>query len=290
MGIDISNVNIIECHRLGSRPKSKQEYRPIVVKFLEYAARQAVWNKRSSLAGSKIWLKEDYPAVIERRRKILNPYLRAALQGDPSNPDGRVRAFMKLDKLVLNNQTFTSEMIDAIPHYIIDRVKHPPAMKRTDTITLFFTKECPLSNFYPSTFIVEDTPFINVEQFICFKKAMLFDTREVAKEFLVMREPKDMKRRAKRLKRYDDHVWKASAKDILREALTAKFNQNELLKSELLSTKDTTIGEASPSDVLFGIGLSLFNPNATSPTGWRGGKYTRLCFDGSEGVFKAVCK
>ena len=51
----------------------------------------------------------------------------------------------------------------------------------------------------------------------------------------------------------------------------AKFTQNTALKDALLATGDTTLAEACTHDLLFGIGLSMQNPNAMDPTRWRGG-------------------
>ena len=50
----------------------------------------------------------------------------------------------------------------------------------------------------------------------------------------------------------------------------AKFTQNDHLKNVLLSTGATVLGEASTHDLLFGIGLSLRNPNAMDSRRWRG--------------------
>ena len=44
--------------------------------------------------------------------------------------------------------------------------------------------------------------------------------------------------------------------------------QNEQLKAFLPSTVDNVIGEASPSDQLFGIGMSLNNPSAVDIFLW----------------------
>ena len=40
--------------------------------------RNAVRGKRKLVKGTKIWIKEDYPHDIEKRRQVIWPYLRAA--------------------------------------------------------------------------------------------------------------------------------------------------------------------------------------------------------------------
>ena len=46
--------------------------------------------------------------------------------------------------------------------------------------------------------------------------------------------------------------------------------QNDHLKTELLATGDSLLGEANPTDNYFGIGLSLNNPRALIKSQWRG--------------------
>ena len=57
---------------------------------------------------------------------------------------------------------------------------------------------------------------------------------------------------------------------VLQTALAAKFTQDESMKAALLATGDTVLGEASPTDIFFGIGLSLSNPMVTNQHKWRG--------------------
>ena len=49
-----------------------------------------------------------------------------------------------------------------------------------------------------------------------------------------------------------------------------QFSQNPEIKKHLLSTKGTTLVEASPRDRIWGIGLSATNPDAQNKEKWRG--------------------
>ena len=64
------------------------------------------------------------------------------------------------------------------------------------------------------------------------------------------------------LPNFDAEKWKQHAIEILPPALKAKFEQHDHMRQILLSTGDRLIGEASPSDSLFGIGFALNNPAA----------------------------
>ena len=229
------NAQIVGCHRYGPHKARANEPRPIVVKFLRYEDRVAVWSSRRKLKKTNITVNEDYPPEIEQRRKTLWPYLTAAFEGDPANPKAKVSAFIMLDKLILNNQTFTHDMIDVIPEYIRQRVENPPSSKQTDDVTVFFTKNSPLSNFHPADFDVDGQSYNCAEQYISYQKALLFENSDVAEQVLSLTDPKEMKQKVRRLQGYDEQKWHSEAPAILKTALTEKFSQNDHLKDVLLS-------------------------------------------------------
>ena len=196
------NIQLTACHRFGPHTQKKNTHRSIMVTFLKYSDRNAVWRARSVLHGQNIYVKEDFPAEIEKRRQILRPYLRAAFQGgDPSNPNGRVSAYLKHDSLIVNNQAFKCNMTDSLPEYIQHRVQNPPAEIETDKVFLFFTHNSEFSNFYPSDIDIDGTIFNCVEQYVSYSKAKLF---EESQEFLdlVMYDPRGIRPIRER---YDDH-------------------------------------------------------------------------------------
>ena len=215
MGLDSDDVNIVKAHRVGQfRPKQSSP-REIIVQFANYSEHEKIWEKRSSLRGTNIWMTEDFPAEIEARRKVLWPYLRAARMGDPDKPGNRISAFMRIDKLILNNQIYTTDSVQNIPASIKSRVEHPPARIKSGSVTIFFTKESKLSNFYPCQFEIEGIRFSSVEKYLCYKNALLFDSRDVASDLLTINEPKDLKRRVKRLPNFDADRWATEAGSIL---------------------------------------------------------------------------
>ena len=269
MGLDPSNFHILRAHRLGQYKKQTVP-RPIIFRLANSVERDTVWEKRGALKGSGVWIKEDYPAEIEERRRILWPYVRAARQGDPSNPNVRISAYLRGDKLILNNQSYTTDNIDTLPGFIQSTINNPPVIRKSDEVTIFFTKDCPLSNFHSCEFEIDGVGYLSVEHYLCYQKALLYDTEEVANEIFAMTEPNLQKQRAKRLAKFDQLSWNRKAGDILKTALSAKFAQNENLLRQLISTGDTVIGEACAHDTMFGIGLSLQNPNAMNVARWRG--------------------
>lgn len=54
------------------------------------------------------------------------------------------------------------------------------------------------------------------------------------------------------------------------QANQAKFSQNKELKEFLLNTENKVLVEASPQDMIWGIGLEQNNSDAENPAKWRG--------------------
>ena len=213
---------------------------------------------------------EDFPTEIERRRRKLWPFFCAARAVIANDEGERVKVHLKFDKLVINNQVFTVDNLDEIP------TKYHPtrftSRKQTDEITLFFSKTSPLSNFHHSEFQLDDMKFNCVEQYLAFNKAQMFSEPIISKNIMHTDDPRSQKYLARdsNLNIFDTIKWRLNAVNILRAALEAKFSQNDHLKTELLATWDSLLGEANPTDNYFGIGLSLNNPRALIKSQWRG--------------------
>ena len=109
------------------------------------------------------------------------------------------------------------------------------------------------SNWYKSTFILEDNIFNCVEQYMMFNKAMFFGDLETARLIMNTNNPRKQKELGRLVKDYDDREWSKVREDIVYKGLKAKFDQNPDLKKQLLLTKGTTLVEASPYDRIWGI-------------------------------------
>ena len=65
-------------------------------------------------------------------------------------------------------------------------------------------------------------------------------------------------------------MWSQTTSEILQPALLEQFRQNDRMRDALLATGDAEIAEASALDCLYGIGLSLNNPDAVNKSLWKG--------------------
>lgn len=111
--------------------------------------------------------------------------------------------------------------------------------------------------------------FTCVEQYMMFMKAKLFEDHETADEIMSITNPRTIKRLGRSVRNFNPKVWDDNKYSIVFEGCLAKFSQNEGLKKRLLATEGTIV-EASPYDVIWGIGLREDDPHALDPSKWRG--------------------
>lgn len=136
--------------------------------------------------------------------------------------------------------------------------------------TFFFTEASPFSQWYRGKFTVGGQEFNCAEQYMMWGKAMLFADAAVAAEILAADHPKTHKALGRKVKPYDEHVWRVNRERIVLEGNRAKFTQNPELRALLEATKGTEMVEASPFDKIWGIGLSAKDPRAQDPKQWKG--------------------
>ena len=136
--------------------------------------------------------------------------------------------------------------------------------------TFFFTEASPFSQWHPSRFVSGGTAFCCAEQYMMHGKAMLFGDAEVASQILTATDPRDHKALGRKVRNFDDALWKRERVRIVTAGNRAKFTQNAELLEQLLATTGTTLVEASPYDKIWGIGLDAKDPRAADPTQWKG--------------------
>ena len=136
--------------------------------------------------------------------------------------------------------------------------------------TFFFTEASPFSQWYRCAFAENGRTFSCAEQYMMHGKAMLFADDAVAAEVMAAAHPREHKALGRKVKRFDDAVWKRERENIVLAGNRLKFTQNPALLELLLATKGTELVEASPYDRIWGIGLAATDPKAQNPATWRG--------------------
>jgi predicted NAD-dependent protein-ADP-ribosyltransferase YbiA (DUF1768 family) len=121
----------------------------------------------------------------------------------------------------------------------------------TQKFTFFWESDSPFSNWYPQSFDHEGHRYNCSEQYMMYKKAMLFKDIDVAEMIMEQAHPRKQK-------------------FIMVPALVSKFTQDTYSLNCMLDTGDSIIVEASPYDKVWGIGMTQNDPRATDPTQWDG--------------------
>lgn len=117
-----------------------------------------------------------------------------------------------------------------------------------------------LSNFHACRFVDDKGQrYFSSEQYFMKKKQETFDpeNEKVAVAMLKAKSPPVAKKLGRQVKNYDDKVWRAKRYGVMVDALKLKFGSDEELKELLLSTEQKTLYEASRSDAIWGIGVSV---------------------------------
>jgi len=141
----------------------------------------------------------------------------------------------------------------------------------TDTIYFWKTGEHPygaFSNWAATPFEAEGWKFATAEHYIMWRKATLFGDDHTAHRVLLAATPIEAKAFGRRVRGFDDDVWRMRRDGIAHDALLHKFTSSRQLCDLLLGTGGAVIAEASPVDTVWGIGIDA--EAARSGVAWRG--------------------
>ena len=127
-----------------------------------------------------------------------------------------------------------------------------------------------LSNWYPSAFCWSDIQFASVEQYMMYRKAVCFNDAEIAAQILKTEDVARIKELGRMVSGYDDRLWSGVRQLVVYEGLKEKFSQNPRLREQLLETDDAILAECAVKDRIWGIGLSMTDPNRFDLNSWRG--------------------
>ncbi|KAF2512028.1 NADAR family protein [Flavobacterium zhairuonense] len=140
---------------------------------------------------------------------------------------------------------------------------HQPSKDGTITKTCF-------SQWWLSSFKVENVIYKTAEHWMMAKKAELFNDQEILEKILLAESPAEAKKLGREVRNYDDKLWLENRFEIVKQGNYHKFSQNTNLKEFLLNTKERVLVEASPVDPIWGIGMASDHTDALNPEKWRG--------------------
>ena len=272
--LDASQIDIARCHRKGFRKNlrnernSNEKPRPIIFKLQNYKDRQNIWESRFKLKNTKIFLNEDFPQEINQKRKTLFPIMKAAQK---QNKD----AFLSVDKLHIVTKDSASVQKSHLVVTVDSLNKLPSELDskfittcRANDCFAFYGELCPMSNFHPAPISYKGKTFKTSEQVYQYRKAEHSNDQIAMMNILASQTPLEAKRIGDKI--VASPSWDATKEHVMKTTLKSKFQQNPALKEFLLEIKETTIAEASPSDLFWGTGTALFKKETTQVNLFKG--------------------
>ena len=131
------------------------------------------------------------------------------------------------------------------------------------------------TNFYFPSMLLPLWKFTSTEQGFMFLKALYFKDYDTAKEILNTDDPDKCRRLGRQVKNYDDSEWSRIRYILFYDLNLQKYTQDGSLKAKLMS-KDfdgKKFVEASPIDLIWGIGMGERDKGVENENKWKGLNY-----------------
>ncbi|PIK62880.1 putative riboflavin biosynthesis protein PYRR, chloroplastic [Apostichopus japonicus] len=91
-----------------------------------------------------------------------------------------------------------------------------------NNFTFFYTAKSPFSQFHPADFEVSGVKYNCAEQYMMHQKAVLFGDDEIAPQILSAEKPGQMKALGRKVKNFDEQIWRENRERIVKEGNLAK--------------------------------------------------------------------
>ncbi|RSN46723.1 NADAR family protein [Actinomadura sp. WAC 06369] len=127
-----------------------------------------------------------------------------------------------------------------------------------------------LSQWLHAPFTIDGVEYATAEHYMMAEKARLFGDRRAESRILANPSPAIAKSIGREVRGFDEETWAAHRYGIVVRGSVAKFAAHEHLREYLASTRGKALVEASPEDVVWGIGLDEHHPDARRPSRWKG--------------------
>ena len=127
-----------------------------------------------------------------------------------------------------------------------------------------------LSNWYCSAFTVDEITFSSMEQYMMYKKAILFQDYQTAEKILSTDDVAEIKALCRIVQHFDEEIWREKREKIVHKGVLQKFLQNPELAEKLLETGEQMIAECAVKDKIWGIGLSMGDEERFCVDKWKG--------------------
>jgi ribA/ribD-fused uncharacterized protein len=156
------------------------------------------------------------------------------------------------------------------------------AVNVTPAMILFWAKDSIFSNFFGHAnghpvIVTEDHSFLTNEHYYQWRKAVLFGDFDIAEQILAEKSPLKTKHLGRKVSGFNKETWGHVMRGVMIDGLMMKFGQNLGLRRELGETGDEELAEASPYDLIWGIGVGKDDPRAMDERQWLGANLLGQC-------------
>lgn len=250
--------DIVSARRLGKAMKAKRS-RNISLTVRDDIVRDKILRCRGKLTveipNTPIWINEDVPASYRRRKSMLRDLVKVATAN-------KYRAKIDQGGVSINGKLYLPHQFDCLPVGIRPQ---DIMCKRTVNDGLAFASEwAPLSNMYKTTIIYDGTSYGSAEQGYQHQRAIFEKKDDLAEQILLSSDPFECKKLGVEVG--ESPEWEASSETIMKDIVTAKFQQNGKLAEYLINTDDSQLYEAT-HDVFWGVGLPIHSQDTLDEKG-----------------------
>lgn len=126
------------------------------------------------------------------------------------------------------------------------------------------------SQWFETPFTVDGITYKTAEHWMMTHKALLFGDNVMLEKIIACNTPGEAKKFGRQVQNYDGQIWDEKKRDIVNLGNIHKFNQYPIFADYLLKTGDKVLVEASPTDNIWGIGMSQNNKEVENVHAWRG--------------------
>lgn len=126
------------------------------------------------------------------------------------------------------------------------------------------------SQWYQAPMTIDGVYYNCCEQYMMHQKALFFGDTEIAEKIMLTSHPKDQKQLGRQIRDFNKEKWDRVNLQIVYKGNYAKFTQNQGLMAALVATGNKIFVEASPYDLIWGIGMGEDENGVDDPMNWRG--------------------
>ena len=214
------------------------------------------------MKGDSVFIATDFPRKVdERKTKWV-----AMFKLPKDMEDYREDTFQNEGPLPINKKGYGVHPLKDVPENL---KTENTCTQRHGNVTIFYTRNSPLSNHYMGAPIeIRGTIYNCNEQYYFARKAQVYGDDKAYNDIMKATDPAQMLKTGRRAINMNNVDWKTMNVAIMKEANVSKYTQNQETRKFLLDTRLTLLGESSARNKFWGTGFSLSHKDRANPSLW----------------------